>query len=64
MPTTEELQRTIAQLEEQLVTLQERYEEAVPIKVKRLIIILGIAALLKKPWMILLAIAQYKLFAE
>lgn len=54
--TTEQLEQTIAQLQEQMVALQEKYEQYVPKGIQRTVILLGLAALLKKPWIILLAL--------
>jgi len=53
----EELQQTVQKLEQQMASLQEKYEKYVPKGTQRTVIVLGLAALLKKPWMILLALA-------
>jgi len=61
MPTAEEMQQTIAELQQEMDALQLKYETTVPKGVQRTILILGAAALLKKPWMIALAVVPYLL---
>jgi len=64
--TEEELQQLQSRLDELTKAISEirdtvaqTVEEKVPTGLKNTIIILGLAALLKKPWMILLAALPY-----
>ena len=57
--TEQEFQQALAEANRRIADLEQAYNTYVPAGFKRTILILGLAALLKRPWILLLGLSSH-----